>query len=94
MAERNLTSLGTNINSPATQLMVMMSTAVKLVPGLQVNHRGGDARGGQRAGHKWTRLFRQWEGGRKGGREMIELLKMGETGRRRRMYAGEEEEDG
>lgn len=27
MAERNLTSLGTNINSPATQLMVMMPTA-------------------------------------------------------------------
>lgn len=27
MAERNLTSLGTNINSLATQLMVMMPTA-------------------------------------------------------------------
>lgn len=27
MAERNLTSLGTNINSLATQLMVMMSMA-------------------------------------------------------------------
>lgn len=27
MAERNLTSLGTNINSPATWLMVMMPTA-------------------------------------------------------------------
>lgn len=26
MAERNLTSLGTNINSLATQLMVMMAT--------------------------------------------------------------------
>ena len=34
MAERNLTSLGTNINSPATQLMVMMPTADEQPQGL------------------------------------------------------------
>lgn len=51
MAERNLTSLGTNINSLATQLMVMMATVERTgseAPGSAM--QAGELSGRQRDG--------------------------------------------
>lgn len=69
MAERNLTSLGTNINSLATQLMVMMPTAERTGSEssrstIQDESKDAEKRGVINGGNDFKRIRRK-EGGKK-----------------------------
>lgn len=71
MAERNLTSLGTNINSLATQLMVMMPTAERTSSEASRSMIQDESQDAMKEGDKWRKLreLRELEGRKEGRKE-------------------------